>query len=53
VALAIVAIANPLNTTSSEDIKTEIMIPRIAPDKTMTQPFSFFGKALVIIWITL
>jgi hypothetical protein len=49
VALAIVAIANPLNTTFSEDMKTEIMIPRIAPDKTMTQPFNFFGKALVMI----
>jgi hypothetical protein len=49
VALAIVAIANPLNTTFPEDMKAEIMMPRIAPDKTMTQPLSFFGKALVMI----
>jgi hypothetical protein len=49
VALAIVAIANPLNTTFPEDMKAEIIMPRIAPDKTMTQPFNFLGNALVMI----
>jgi hypothetical protein len=49
VVLASVAIANPLNTTFPEDIKAEVMMPKIAPDKITTQPLSFFGRALVMI----